>query len=322
MTEIAIPASGNGYAVITPGKNRSLRSVESSFIEDAYKTRGALLFRGFDLNVESFKEITSRFCIGSAFNEAYGRMFIDRENNIQSVDIGNDEFPLHPEISREPWKPDVCWFACIRPPSSGGETTLCDGIAVVKELPDETRKALSTRRLLYIRLTTDRELLFWLGTENPEDEQLDNPPATCPFGFRREGGKIYRYFTVPALHQPMFSSQPAFGNFLLFARYKFNNDMYPLFADGTKIPSELVQSINDTCNSIKIEHTWQINDLLMLDNTRYMHGRNEVVDTDERLIATYFGYLRFSVPGAEEPADAIWRNAAGLDDMGKHLRSE
>lgn len=45
----------------------------------------------------------------------------------------------------------------------------------------------------------------------------------------------------------------------------------------------------------------------MLDNTRFMHGRRPILDTSKRLIATFFGYVRFAIPDPEEPVDVPWR---------------
>ena len=47
----------------------------------------------------------------------------------------------------------------------------------------------------------------------------------------------------------------------------------------------------------------------MLDNTRFMHGRTAILDSAERLIATFFGYLSFAIPDPEEPPDPPWRRA-------------
>ena len=52
---------------------------------------------------------------------------------------------------------------------------------------------------------------------------------------------------------------------------------------------------------------WRQGDVLMLDNTRFMHGRTAILDNAERQIATYFGYLKFALPNPEEPAEPIWR---------------
>ena len=52
---------------------------------------------------------------------------------------------------------------------------------------------------------------------------------------------------------------------------------------------------------------WRKGDVLMLDNTRFMHGRTAIRDPGKRRIATYFGYLRFARPDPEEPPNAVWR---------------
>jgi len=48
----------------------------------------------------------------------------------------------------------------------------------------------------------------------------------------------------------------------------------------------------------------------MLDNTRFMHGRNAIVEADGRLIASYFGYLKDAPANPEEPIDPPWRRSA------------
>jgi hypothetical protein len=52
---------------------------------------------------------------------------------------------------------------------------------------------------------------------------------------------------------------------------------------------------------------WQRGDLLMLDNSRFMHGRTAVVPDDVRLIASFFGYLKNAPRNPEEPVDPPWR---------------
>ena len=45
------------------------------------------------------------------------------------------------------------------------------------------------------------------------------------------------------------------------------------------------------------------------DNSRYMHGRTQILDTRARCIATFFGCLRFALRDPEEPRQAPWRKA-------------
>jgi hypothetical protein len=108
----------------------------------------------------------------------------------------------------------------------------------------------------------------------------------------------------------MFTDDPAFGNFLLFARYCRRMTDFPVFEDGSIIPDALVHSVKTVSDGLTVAIAWQRGDLLMLDNTRFMHGRTAVVDPGERLIASYFGYLHFAPPDPEEPVDPPWRRGS------------
>lgn len=298
---------GRPYVTITADREATLRDVPPETVIALYKAHGALLLRGFPTDLAGFRDFAQQFCIGSTFNESRGRKLLDEAHNIQSVNRGVSPFPLHPELSREPWRPDVCFFGCLNPPSAGGQTTICDGVEIVRQLPAEIRRAFEGRRLLYVQPAMPEELARWLGTPAPDDARLAAPPPGCPYAFWRAQGQIMRGFSRPALHRPMFADEPAFGNFLLFARYLLGLPGFPRFEDGSQVPGELVAAVKAVSDRLTVPIAWQRGDLLMLDNSRFMHGRTAVHDAEERLIAAYFGYLTFAIPDAEEPADAPWR---------------
>jgi alpha-ketoglutarate-dependent taurine dioxygenase len=310
MAEIVAPAAGRPYAIVTAAGETSPLDIDPDAIDRLYRQHGALLLRGFATDLESFRRFAERHCIAAAFNDSRGRATLDEANNIQSVNRGVAPFPLHPELSREPWRPDVCFFACLNPPSGDGATTVCDGVEIVRQLPPGTRSAFEGRRLLYAQPAIAEELDYWLGTASPNDAQLAAPPPSCPYFFWRAPGMIVRAFTRPALHKPMFTDGPAFGNFLLFARYCLGTSGFPLFEDGSPVPDSLLTTVKSVSDRLEASVAWRKGDLLMLDNSRFMHGRTAVRDAEERLIASYFGYLRFAIPDAEEPADARWRRGA------------
>ena len=307
MATIHLPEPGRPYVLIEAEGERSVLDVDPSRIVSLYKEHGALLLRGFGADVPQFRNFARQFCSTSVVNESPGRQPIDPGYNVHSVDAGTGPFNLHPELSREPWKPDAAFFACFSAPTRGGATTICDGVALVREMPEEVRRGLLGRRLLQVKPTWPGLLEFWLGTANPTDEILANPPAWCPYQFRRIDGVVVRYFSRPALHRPMFIDAPAFGNFLLFARFNHNRVGYPLLDDGQTVPDPWLEAIRATGERLTVPINWQRGDVLMIDNTRFMHGRTAIEDPGERLIATYFGYLNFAIPDPEEPPNAIWR---------------
>lgn len=310
MAIFSDPDSEAPLSIVTPEREgESLLSVDENQIKKKYKAHGALLFRGFDFNLEVFSAMTQRFCVTAAFNRSEDREILDDKNRIQTVNLGIREFPLHPELSREPWKPDVCFFASLKNQTEGGETVICDGVEIVKRMPPDIYEALESRRLLYQQPLRPDEMRLWLNTEAPSDDQLQHPPGHCPFSFSvASNNVIIRRFTRPALHTPMFTDEPAFGNFLFFARFGLGVTNFPTFEDGSTVPVSLLNRIKEISDEITYPVAWQKNDLVMVDNTRFMHGRRKVTNPESRLIATYFGYLNFAVPNSEEPENAIWRS--------------
>jgi alpha-ketoglutarate-dependent taurine dioxygenase len=308
MSQVRNPVAEPPYVTLSAEKaGDSLLSVDASLVRALYIEHGALLFRGFAWDVEVFRAVTDRFCSNYVWNDSGGRKIITADRRIQTVNLGVAPFPLHPELARLPWRPDVAWFGCVVAPREGGETLVCDGIRIVEGLADGLRRELGHRRLLYKREMGPGELEFWFGLAEPNDQMLAHPREGCPFKYSREAGKIFGSFTYPVLHKPMFSEKRAFANFLLFARFGMRVYDFPLFEDGSQIPDEICNEIKKVGDRLSTRVAWQKDDLLMIDNTRFMHGRNAIINADERLILTQFGYLNFAKVSDEEPVDPIWR---------------
>ena len=310
MTASAIavePPSAERPLALVQGSGGLPTDVDQALVVDLFKRHGAILLRGFDADLGSFRAFAERLCETSVFNESPGREEIDAESQIQTVNLGSDVFPLHPELSREPWRPDACLFYCLQPSESGGETTVCDGIGIVERLPPALVTAMQGRKLMYISEAHPALLRYWLGSDQPGDALLAAPPPGCPYWFRRVGTRIIRGFTRPLLHRPMFDERLAFGNFLLFARDYLGLANFPCLDDGKPVPEEWLQAVRDAASALTYPVQWRAGDLVVLDNSRFMHGRRAIGDPLNRRIASYFGYVGFAPARPDEPADPIWR---------------
>lgn len=308
--EISLPAAGRPQVVVAATSETGLAEMPGEVLMDLFCRHGAVLLRGFGADAAGLRALVARHCSGSVFNESPDRELLDADINIQTVNGGSDAFPLHPELSREPWKPDVAFFACLTPPASGGETTICDGVALAAALPPVVRAGLAARRLLYAQRAGPEVLAYWLGTPDPDAAQLAAPPPGCPYRFIVTGGQVARLFSRPALHKPMFCDAPAFGNFLLFSRYFNGSRGFPCFEDGSHVPDEWLAAVLAAAAPLTAAISWAAGDLLMLDNSRFMHGRRAITDPDARRIATFFGYLKEAPPDPEGPPDPVWRRSA------------
>jgi hypothetical protein len=226
-------------------------------------------------------------------NKLQGRLVVSEDARTQSVNLHPVAFPLHPEMSQVPWRPDIAWFACSSPPSKHGETTLCDGIAIVDNLSKDARSRLENRSFLYRKKATADELEFWTGKKIPSAQEQGDYPNQQRYTFSTRDGVLYKTFITPVLYKPMFSSKLAFGSFLLFRRLLHKDINSPKFEDGSLVPDDLFDEIKIVSERLTIEHRWEMYDILMVDNTRFMHGRNAIVNESERRIVTQFGYASF-----------------------------
>lgn len=310
MSNITSPNNNEKYVRIDAQPGETLASIDSREVETLYKQHGAILFRGFDLTVDTFKELTERFCNHSTINNTQNRQTVNQLETIQTVDGGDQPFPLHTEVSRAPWKPDVLWFACFKPPASGGNTLICDGLDIVNGMDDELLGALKGRQFAFKDTPSSKDLEFWFGTALPSDKELAQPPGNCPYSYQRVNGTIIRTYLTAAIHRPMFNDSDAFGGFLLFARYAVRTDKVPTFEDGSIVPQAIVDKIKLIGDHYSVPIQWQKHDFIMLDNTRFMHGRTSIDDESERLIITNFGYLHFATSRTGAISDQPWRDPA------------
>lgn len=309
MVQLTLPFPGQPYALIQREGEGAPDDIDRPWLLTMLKAHGALLIRGFAPSLEGFDALTAPMLSGTVFNESPDRLLLDPAANIQSVNGGADAFPLHPELSREPWKPDACFFHCLTPPEGeGGETTICDGVALARALPHALYAALERRRLLYLLPAPPWQLEHWFGTAQPSTTMLDNPPASCPYAFPRIRGQVARAFSRPVLHRTLFGQERAFGNFLLFAKDYLGRDGFPLLDDGSPFPDAWLSIIRAQAVHLTVAVRWQAGDILMLDNSRFMHGRNAIQDPGRRLIASCFGYLAQVERDPEGPQLQPWRH--------------
>jgi hypothetical protein len=76
-----------------------LKMLDTQQIKALYMEHGAVLFRGFCLNIEGFAEFSDRFCSNYVSDKSPGREVLSSDGRVQTVNLGSQYFPLHPEIS-------------------------------------------------------------------------------------------------------------------------------------------------------------------------------------------------------------------------------
>lgn len=302
-----IPTADRPAYLFEGAGDTPLSALDMIAVMTAFRADGAILIRGARFTVDDFRDFAQAICPVSVFNESPDRLELEEQGAVQSVNLGADAFPLHPELSREPWRPDACFFACIEPPADQGQTTYCDGIALADALPAKIRAAMDGRELLYIQPATRNTLQYWLGSAIATPQILANQPKEGPYTFKAVGSRIVRYFKRPLLSPTRFTNKLAFANFLPFARDYLGLPNFPCLDNGQPVPEEWMDAVREGAEKLTYQVDWKKGDVLIVDNSRFMHGRRAITDPDNRMIATYFGYLKDAAPMPGEPDRPVWR---------------
>jgi alpha-ketoglutarate-dependent taurine dioxygenase len=288
--ELNVSHWGNGtYRLLTALQPATLAQLEPSFVVPLMKEAGVLLFRGFETNLEQMSAFVERHSVRVTLDPA--RSF--HAKNVQKVDAGFDAIGLHCENAVAPGAPEYVWFYCERAARTGSQTTVCDGARVWEKLSEDTRALFSGHRIKYARTFAPAAWKRWVAVEHPrvKNENDVTEEHLLELVSRFEGqkvqplgdGRVYTEFCVPAIYKTT-SGRWAFANSLLGPSYNYEaprittDDDHPIpdavWADLRKVTEEITEDID-----------WRDGDVVLIDNTRVMHGRRRIEDPERLLYA-------------------------------------
>lgn len=248
---------------------------------------GWTLLRGFQPDIAAFSALTSALCRKITFDPAreYGDV------NTQKVDAGTGPIGLHIENGNTPVCPDIVAFFSPVAAFEGSQTTVCDGRDVFAAL-DEGQKARWRQPMTVERYLPEALWKRYLANEHPA---ISRPEEVTPrhveefraaipnqdFDLLADGGINYR-LTVSPVRGSALSGGLAFANAVLGPSHNYAPPRYR-FAGGDEIGPDEIEELRDLAETCTHEINWQDGDIAVLDNTRVMHGRRAIVDTNRQL---------------------------------------
>jgi alpha-ketoglutarate-dependent taurine dioxygenase len=289
----------DGYgAIVRPSRGETATDLDHDAIVELFKKHGAVLFKDFDVDLDAFNAFAAGF--SSDFMTYKGGGYIRRkvgdgaDQTLLSVsyDYGREKqdtfgLPLHGEMYYVNNRPVMLWFYCVRPPAADGETTICDGSLVYRELSPATRKLFEAQQLKYIRRYLDGE---WQKIYQTED--IDEAKEFCTGnGLRVTVDRAARSISTEYLHPAIIKSR--WGNLSVYI-----NNILPVlwqeqqlgrqtsivrFEDGSKIPSEAVDEVLNVQQRLVFPIKWEPKNFVMIDNTRIQHGRRAFTDHNREI---------------------------------------
>ncbi|CAM3844106.1 Taurine catabolism dioxygenase TauD, TfdA family [Vibrio aerogenes CECT 7868] len=287
--------------VIKPLDTDKTSLPEPGYLLEKLAAHGYIVLRDFEHSISCFSELVRQTSSRISLDPA--RTFDG--DTAQKVDAGYDKIGLHCENGNSPFWPDLCWFYCQDAPAYGSQTTVCDGKQVYDHMSDAQKAIFLEQDIVYTRQVEEQKWQRFAfhalagQADAPsciEEIQLDHLlRLTEQSGSSEirlnEDHSIQYSFRTPAIRKSHVNADE---------KYNFANSIFgpsthyekPVitFTDGTSIPEALLAQMEQLCETFTYEVNWQEGDIVMIDNTRVMHGRRKIEDKN-RTIFNALSYL-------------------------------
>lgn len=205
-------------------------------------------------------------------------------------------------------------LCCLLPSPQGGETPLADSREVYHLIPSEIREEFAAKKIMYVRNYGDIDLPW---TEVFQTEDKSEVEAYClknQLDFEWVDGSTLRTKQVnPAIAaHPVTAEKVWFNQAHLFHVSNLDSETQEsltstlgeanlprnsYFGDGSPIPAEMLKTIRDVYEKVTFSFPWQKNDLILLDNMLYTHGRKPFTGERKVLVGMAREYGWQEAPG-------------------------
>ncbi len=279
--------AGTGVVLTPNGSEVTLLDV-APILLDQLREAGHLLLRGFGPSLADFNDLVRK---------ASGKVTLDPARQFhgdiaQLVDSGTDAIGLHIENGATPYPPDLLWFHCVTAARSGSQTTVCDGRRVWERLDEPTRRLFFDNPIVFARSVSEEQwrqfTAFSLGDgRRPSEVTLDDLRHLAGLGHATitplADGAVHYRFETRAARPSRWSEEPVWANSLFGPSYNYEAPQIR-FADGRDIPQDVLDELARITEEVTEEIAWQDGDVVLIDNSRVMHGRRAITDSRRMIV--------------------------------------
>ncbi|PCC14205.1 MULTISPECIES: TauD/TfdA family dioxygenase [unclassified Pseudoalteromonas] len=266
---------------------------------------GAVLLRGLKVNSsKKFSEVLTNLFDSELLEYRYrstprtgmkGNVYTATEYSCDEV------IQQHNENAYSDSWPDYLGFLCLIEPEQGGRTPICDSREIYRQLPREIVSAFEEKGVMYVRNYGDVDLPWQEVFQTTEKQDVEAYCQAHSLRFIWLPGDRLRTIQVnpavqihPQTQERIWFNQAHLFHVSSFAQAEqdallqsYGEKGLPrnaYFGDGSPIPLEYLQQIRQTYERNLRSFDWQKNDLLLLDNLKFTHGREPFVGNRKILV--------------------------------------
>jgi len=265
-----------------------------SDIQSLLATHGAVLIRGLTVPGSSqFGKVLSTLFGSELIEYVYrstprtglrGNVYTATEYPASEV------IPQHNENAYARDWPMRIGFLCMLPAETGGETPIGDSRKIYDMVPPSIRARFEEKGIMYVRNYSDLDLpwsvVFQTDDRNDVEDYCKGHGLTCEWlangtlrtrqvnpatAIHPDTGENLWFNQAHLFH--VSSLGPEVANALTASLGEENLPRNAYYGDGTPIEPETLALIRAAYEQTRIRFAWERNDLLLLDNMRFTHGR-------------------------------------------------
>jgi Taurine catabolism dioxygenase TauD, TfdA family len=283
----------------------TLTTRDPDVVRNTLREHGALIVRAA-ASLSDFEALSDQLMtpmVHHSTSTALERDVVNDAGTTSTVNKGMDYIPLHREASYAPGCPDILMLYCVRPADAGGETTLCNGVELLHSLPERIRSFVDNAILKWSWSVTPERWMATLGVDSKEAAvaRLNKIQLTLRPWEKLEtnfdGDVLNGVFQTLCVVPTKWGGKRSFCNSLLIYHYREATPFYPKsiytpsLSDGSPFPADMLEEIAGYANTMTHSVSWEKNQILLFDNSWYMHGRTGFSDTRRRILVR-MGHLK------------------------------
>ncbi|MGW0856697.1 TauD/TfdA family dioxygenase [Streptomyces sp. NPDC002690] len=203
----------------------------------------------------------------------------------------NQPMCMHHELSYTTPFPGLLLFACLRPPTEGGATTVADATAVLEDLPADVTDRFERQGWLLTRSYNDEigaTLNQSFGTDDHDAIDAYCRSHAIRSSWQSDGSLRTRQRRDAVVGHPFSGTRCWFNQIAFLNEWtlapevreflveEYGSEGLPFntfYGNGDPVPPDVVGRINRAYEAHTVRRPWHAGDLMLVDNIRTAHGR-------------------------------------------------
>jgi len=275
----------------------TLSRCDPDVVRETLKEQGALIVRAAS-SLSDFEALSNHLMtpmVHHSTSTTIERDVVNNDGTTSTVNKGMDYIPLHREGSYAPGCPDILMLYCVKPADAGGKTTLCDGVELLSSLPPPIQHFVNEAVLKWSWSATPERWMATLGVDSKDAAvaKLNKIKLSLASWEKLEAnfnGDVLEGVFQTLCVIPTSGGKRSFCNSLLIYHYRKatayypKNSYTPSLGDGSPFPPDMLEEIAGYAETRTHSVYWKAKNILLFDNSRYMHGRTGFTDPERRIL--------------------------------------